>query len=151
MKILLMSDSHGKSGVVSSLLDEYSSYDYKIHCGDVEDDNVKFNDVVIVRGNNDYANYPNSECLEICGYRILVIHSHQFYGYLPIGRIAAYAKENGYDVVFYGHTHVSNDETIEGIRLINPGSLWRSRDGKAPSYALVEIETNNIKVEFKFL
>ena len=33
---------------------------------------------------------------------------------------------------------VAMDETIDGIRLINPGSLTRPRDGNSGSYALIE-------------
>jgi len=35
--------------------------------------------------------------------------------------------------------------------LINPGSLWRSRDGRGPSYALLNIDGDTVDVQFEFL
>ena len=46
------------------------------------------------------------------------------------------------DVVMFGHTHEFLDEEYKGIRLINPGSCFRSRDNSGPSYALINIEEN---------
>ena len=59
------------------------------------------------------------------------------------------AVENHCDIVFYGHTHVAKDETLDGIRLVNPGSLRYSRDGRSPSYAIVTIE-EDVNVQFNF-
>ena len=42
-------------------------------------------------------------------------------------------------------------DVVDGVHVLNPGSLWRSRDGRGPSYAVVELEGDNVDVEFKFL
>jgi hypothetical protein len=33
----------------------------------------------------------------------------------------------GVHYVFHGHTHLARDETIHGIRIINPGALHRAQ------------------------
>ena len=39
--------------------------------------------------------------------------------------VQPYARENGVRYVFYGHTHMQADDTIGGVRLINPGTFRR--------------------------
>ena len=49
------------------------------------------------------------------------------------------------------HLDVYKRQVVDGVHVLNPGSLWRSRDGRGPSYAVVELEGDNVDVEFKFL
>ena len=53
------------------------------------------------------------------------------------------------DTVFFGHTHVATDTIVDGVRLINPGSLYYSRDGRPISYCIITID-EEMKVEFQF-
>ena len=52
------------------------------------------------------------------------------------------AKEEKADICIYGHTHSKALEEIDGITVINPGTARRS-------YAVLTIEKDHIKVEFK--
>lgn len=47
------------------------------------------------------------------------------------------------DISFFGHTHYRMGRTIDGIRIINPGSLGQPRDGLGFSYAVYDF-TNDI-------
>lgn len=49
------------------------------------------------------------------------------------------AKEG--DVVLYGHTHIPKDETVRGVRFINPGSVSIPKAGSAHSYIVWENNT----------
>ena len=42
----------------------------------------------------------------------------------------------------HGHTHVPRDETIDGIRHLNPGSVSKPNHGAPVSFAWLEIEKN---------
>jgi uncharacterized protein len=43
------------------------------------------------------------------------------------------------DVFLHGHTHVPRDETIGGVRFLNPGCVTRPNRGAPPSVAWLEI------------
>jgi len=45
-----------------------------------------------------------------------------------------------YDLVCYGHTHIQDWSIVEGIQLLNPGSLTSPRDGRPPCVAIVEVD-----------
>ena len=47
------------------------------------------------------------------------------------------AQENDCIAAVYGHTHVASIEEVDGIHLINPGSLTQSRDGSEGTYAIL--------------
>lgn len=49
-------------------------------------------------------------------------------------------------VLFYGHTHKTDDSFLGSVRFINPGSFCDDR-----SFALVEICNSQLKIEFKRL
>lgn len=151
MKILLMSDSHGRNAMVDHLLEKHNDADLFIHCGDIECDEYVFPALETVAGNNDvYYDYPSQRIFTVHGHRILVLHSHQCMFYYKRSQwLRDTAIENHCDIVFYGHTHVAKDETLDGIRLVNPGSLRYSRDGRSPSYAIVIIE-DDVNVQFYF-
>ena len=45
------------------------------------------------------------------------------------------------DAALCGHTHIAADETIYGVRVINPGALRYARDG-ATRYAILDVGTD---------
>lgn len=152
MKIILVSDSHGKDEALETILTQYPDADAYVHCGDIEAGPDMFPQFVTVRGNNDlYYEYPEEQVLHIAGHGIYVTHSHRFMYSRRLEQMAEKAKSLDCDLVFYGHTHIAADETVNGVRIINPGSLWRSRDGRGPSYAIVTIDKGSVEVEFVFL
>ena len=60
------------------------------------------------------------------------------------------ASEYGCDIVCYGHTHISKIKQLDNILLINPGSARFPRDGKSPSYAILNIEDDIVDAEIVF-
>ena len=46
------------------------------------------------------------------------------------------------DVLLHGHTHVPRDETIGGVRFLNPGCVTRPNRGAPPSVAYLELREN---------
>lgn len=73
------------------------------------------------------------------GIRFLVVHRREDAIPLP----------EGTEVVIYGHTHVPEEETIDGVLWLNPGSPSRPRGGNPPTLVRMTIEETEItKVEF---
>lgn len=152
MKIIVVSDSHGRDETLSDVLKRYPDADAYIHCGDIETAPSTFPQLITVRGNNDmFFDYPEERIITMGSHRIYIVHSHQFMYSRRIEQMAKKAKEENCDIVCFGHTHVALYEECNGVHILNPGSLWRSRDGRGPSYAVMNIEGDQIDVEFVFL
>ena len=147
LKIVLAADNHGRIEPLQRILNENPQADYYLHAGDSCLDPERIRPFASVRGNNDYGyDYPDLRIMELCGHRILLFHgTHQAYF---DEALADFALNRNTDVVFFGHTHCFQDNECNGVRLINPGSCYRSREIAGPSYARVYIEDDgNIEVE----
>lgn len=152
MKVVVVSDSHGKNSRLDQVLMLEPDADYYFHCGDIETSEDEYPMYRTVMGNNDYfCSYPDKLMFTIEGHKVLLMHGNQFPYMRRIERMAAYAKQEECDIFCFGHTHVAHLEQIDGVLLLNPGSLWRSRDGRGPSYAVIEITQQNIQAQIKFL
>jgi putative phosphoesterase len=49
---------------------------------------------------------------------------------------------NDCDVFLHGHTHVPRDETIGGVRFLNPGCVTRPNRGAPPSVGFLELSAS---------
>ena len=145
MRILVISDSHGRNDDIEGVLKQVGDIDMMIHCGDVERGDSYIREiadcpVVMVAGNNDYyLDLPSEEEVRIGDYKVLVTHGHGYYVNSGVDYLREHALEYGYDVVMYGHTHVPLLEQVEGVIVLNPGSLSYPRQaGREPSYIIME-------------
>ena len=140
-EIIVVSDSHGRGDLMKKLEQAYPNADYFLHCGDLEEDPALYPHWVFVRGNNDwYIEQPDARILNIEGHRIYMTHSHLFGYRNRLESMAARAKENGCDLLLYGHTHHSDVDKVHGVTTVNPGSLFYPRDGNPPSYARILLD-----------
>ena len=147
MKILLVSDTHGKLANLRTLIRRVGKIDMLLHMGDVEGDESEILSFAgcpaeFVRGNCDlFSQLPSELVLAVAGHRIFMTHGHRYGVGYSLDDLAAAAKENQADVVCFGHTHVPEYGEIDGTIFINPGSLSRPRqEGHRPTYAILEID-----------
>lgn len=154
MKIVLMSDSHGNSNAIKDVILANRDADYFYHLGDVCDDPEKFGNVTFIKGNNDFwYDLPDNIIAHFGSFSVYMTHSHRLYGY-GVSRkhaLAKLAKDNGCNMIWYGHTHVYDDTSSSGVRILNPGSLYYNRDYSDPCYMVIEINENNVKITRKTL
>lgn len=149
-KIVIVSDNHG---LFKELEDIYTMYkndaSYFLHCGDSEMDenHPLFNIYKSVNGNCDDHSFSNKLILEVEGKKILVIHGHYHSVKYNLTSLFFYATENNIDIVCFGHTHYPLVEKYENITFINPGSILANRGIRGRSYAILEIDNNNISVK----
>ena len=145
-RLIIVSDNHGKIQPLSYILSLRQQDDILIHCGDSNLIPSLTKGFAIVQGNTDpYGMYPGELVLEINEHVILVTHGHLDLRN-GIEALVKRAKRYGCDIVCYGHTHIPDDETIDGIRLLNPGSLSNNRDGSSPSYMVVDLAEGEFEV-----
>lgn len=144
MKIIIMSDSHLKNDLVYSIINQYPEADYFIHCGDVgkEIELPKDKKIFVVKGNNDFVEFPKEIDIFLQGIHLFITHGHLYQVDNNLNLLYEKAKKNNYQVVCYGHTHDPKWEIKDGCHFINPGSVAFPRGGKIfiPTYCILENE-----------
>ena len=159
MKVLIVSDTHGKDENLERAVYQEVPFDYLIHCGDVEGREIFIEALAecpccIVAGNNDFfSDLPREDVVEIEGHRIFVTHGHLYGVSMTPEGVADAAATRDCEAVFFGHTHCPEEEVVKGILTVNPGSLTFPRQrGRRPSYAVMEAESGkDLQVELKYL
>ncbi len=161
MKILVVSDTHGKDSNLKKAISKSGHLDFMIHLGDSESTSEHLQKlagcpVYMVAGNCDYlTGIPLTRVEEIDGCRILMTHGHAYFVSAVGARdLKEEAKENNCKVVMFGHTHRPFiDESDPEITIVNPGSLaFPRQEGRKPSYILMETSAGKKPVfTLKFL
>lgn len=147
MRILVVSDTHGKHGGFDKALEEAGKIDFLIHLGDTEGGEFYIEaacgcPAYILAGNCDFFSHNLREMeIDFGGKKVFMTHGHCYQVRSGVERIAAEGKARGADVVMFGHTHKPFLEVVDGITVLNPGSIAfpRQTDKKA-SYALMQID-----------
>ena len=146
IRIVAVSDNHGWMEPISRLPSMFPEADYFLHCGDSREPARRYGPYAQVRGNNDFYDVPEYRVLSIGSHRIFLTHGTRLVYIGSCVYLAKKALEHGCDIALFGHTHVFCDQTAEGVRCLNPGSIWHNRDGSDPSYMLIELEEDAVRV-----
>ena len=145
MRVMIVSDTHGRHAGLDLALEEAGKIDMFIHLGDVEGGEAYIDAVVecekhIVRGNNDFfCDLPKEEEFYIGPYRAFISHGHTYCVSLDPEMIREEGEARGADIVMFGHTHrpfyeVEKKEGDKDLIVLNPGSLsYPRQDGHKPS------------------
>ncbi len=127
--ILAVSDTHGKKAGMEEIARLLTENDFIVHLGDGEgalrELARSFPDKVYrVAGNCDIASAsPYEGVLEVEGVRIFYCHGHTYGVKNHLYRLAEAAKERDCSIALYGHTHRARIDEVDGVTLINPGTL----------------------------
>lgn len=154
MKWLVLSDNHGGWAKTNQIIEFYRpNVDLIIHCGDSEfpaDDPIWENVDIVVSGNMDFdPQYFQTRTLDCDLGKILVVHGHRNGVNSSNLELIEEAKNMGASFVFHGHTHCLYAEMLDGIFIMNPGSLNHSRGPvNERTYSLVELSDDSISVKF---
>ena len=147
MKLLVISDSHGKRKKDITDLVLRVRPAYLIHCGDGCDvpgyigGLVPGCDVIAVKGNCDRSYFlEEDEYLRIGKYKILITHGHNYGVKYGMSKIKSKAVSEGCNVVMFGHTHRALIDIGDDVTLLNPGSIGIPRAGADPTFLVMEID-----------
>lgn len=148
MKILIVSDTHGREYNLERALQEAGPIDQLIHAGDVEGGEEGIRRLAgdapaaIVAGNNDFfCDLPDERIFSLAGKKFWVTHGHRYFVHSGTLYLKREARSRGADIVIYGHTHKPVIEQDAGLLILNPGSLSLPRqEGRRPSYLLMELQ-----------
>jgi putative phosphoesterase len=161
MKILVVSDSHGRHDLLRKAIGQEAPIDMLIHAGDVEGNLDKIlgpkreYEIHAVAGNMDWGDsMPPSDLFEIGGHKVFLTHGHGYGVSYTLANLRQAAEERGADVAIYGHTHMPAMDEQNDILLLNPGSVAKPRQaGLKKTYAVIMLDekTGRISVSFKSL
>lgn len=162
MKLLVLSDSHGRASNISAALERQTVRPEAIlFLGDGLSDlrHVELGDIplISVRGNCDVFNFDGGELpprelvINLDGRNILMLHGNTRGVECGLDRAIMRAAEVDAEVLLYGHTHVKHRDFIpagtrrglvtiaQDLYIFNPGSIGAPRDGGEPSFGVVDL------------
>lgn len=148
-KLVIISDTHGKTSGIESLRQILEENDYIVHLGDgAGEARTLFSKypekTYFCAGNCDFApHFPLEGEISIEGVKIFYCHGHKYGVKSGLGLLAREAKNRDCDVALYGHTHTALISEIDGVTLINPGSLSR-KAGEGGSYCYLVVNGSKI-------
>lgn len=157
MKILIVSDSHGRNNHLERVLGKEKDIDFLIHLGDLEGTDAYLKEVLkcpmeIISGNNDYFSCIEREKLiELDGHKIFMTHGHRYEVYEGASLLKEIGKELEAEIVMFGHTHIPYLDTEDEVIALNPGSISQPRQkDRIPTYMIMNtLENGQLKFEIK--
>lgn len=148
MRVLIISDSHGRHENLREVIRRVRP-DRLIHCGDIltcQPQVQAMSDcpLDVVRGNNDFGtDLPNDLVLSLGRHRLYVTHGHHEHVSWGLEDLAIVAAAHKCDYAVFGHTHYPTMECVNGVTLINPGSISLPRQpGRKPSFIVCDVDKN---------
>lgn len=149
MKILVVSDTHRRDDNLQLVIEEEKPFDMLIHLGDAEGSEYWIPEwagehcmMAMVMGNNDFFSSLERELeVEIGPHKLLLTHGHYYGVSMGPEGLADEAKSRGCDIAMYGHTHRPFFGQVDGVTVVNPGSLsYPRQEGHRPSYLIMTVE-----------
>lgn len=158
MQVALVSDTHIPSradGFPEWVIEAIEASDHLVHAGDFDSPRTHFDQRVLaggsftgVAGNMDPTlGLPEVATVECDGVRFVVTHGDGFGRGEPYRRaLADLAREYDAAVAVGGHTHRLTDETVDGVRILNPGSATGAAPAEEPTLITVECDNGSFRV-----
>lgn len=165
MKILIISDSHGRRSGIKKALDAHPDAQLLLFLGDgirdIESAAEERLTVYSVRGNCDTGfidqrKYPAQRTVTVMGKTVFMCHGNSYGVGGGSGAVVYAAMEAGAHICLYGHTHVKQSSYLpdagpQGLYLFNPGSITLPRDCMTPSYGILDIRENGVLLSHGFI
>ena len=150
MNIGLLSDTHGFLDPRIPAL--FAGVDHILHAGDIGQSALvtaleKIAPVTAVLGNNDDGlSFRETEILHLAGRKFLLHHIVE--PTRPSAHLRDLLAREKPDLVIFGHTHKTCDQTLGATRYLNPGYSGRPRFNLPRSVAVLTCTPSALTVEF---
>ena len=157
MKILVLSDTHGRSRNARKVINREKPFDARFHLGDIEGGEEEIAALAgvptyMVAGNCDtWSSLPQEAEVVLGGVRFMLTHGHRYWVSASLKELKTKARKNRCDVVLFGHTHRPVEDLSDpSLMVLNPGSLSfpRQADGK-PTYMVLTVENGRCLPELR--
>jgi uncharacterized protein len=153
--ILVISDTHLERcspGLLTQLARHGEGCRRLVHAGDITTASViealsrRF-EVVAVRGNMDPVfqgtELPQRLVIDVGGVQVGIQHGEGGPEAMELRLLTAFAPQPP-PVIVYGHTHRASDRTVQGVRLVNPGSPTDRRWAPFRSLGLLAVSGGEV-------
>ena len=159
MKILIVSDTHGRHSNLEEVLEREGSIDMLLHLGDIEGEECYIETIAqwpyhMIAGNNDlFSHLSKDKEVKIGKYKIWMTHGHNYMVNMSTERLRAAAMSRGVDIVIFGHTHKPYLDSESKPMVINPGSIsYPRQEGRKASYIVMNFDSKGeAEFELKYL
>ena len=149
MRIIVISDTHGRENRLRNILADQPEAEALICLGDgvkrVEEVMEEYPHIRLfaVRGNCDASAFHRDfDILELSGKQLLIAHGHTYGEKFGMEKFLSSARNLGVDMALYGHTHVADNTYLDGLYILNPGSV--ALGDPYNSYATIDIVKGQI-------
>lgn len=148
MKILVFSDTHGRTGGMLRAIAAHNP-DTVLHLGDCAEDMRRVEKdypmlpILKVCGNcDDYPHEQETREVSLGGMKLYMAHGHRHRVKWELEPLLLAGQCAGAQMVLFGHTHRAVWETFGGMYVLNPGTAGI---GPNKTFALLEIENGDVK------
>ena len=154
MKALFISDNHGDAAILERVKEGLADQvDAMFHCGDsnLSPDDPALAGFQVVVGNTDWDPFPRVVDHVVGDEHVFVTHGHLYGVNQSLLNLKLAAKEAGATVAAHGHTHQLACQVVDGILLLNPGSISQPRgeyDYLGGTFAMVETTPEHFIVRY---
>ncbi len=148
---VVLSDTHGNVAAVEKLAPIMAEADYVIFLGDGLKDLSRFalgnrEKFRLAEGNCDFFSTGEKEgFMEVEGVKLMFCHGHRYSVKRGLEELLTRAKQENCTLALYGHTHEARIDRVDGVTLINPGSMTRFTT--KPSYCYLVIHQGKITAQ----
>jgi putative phosphoesterase len=162
MRVALLSDTHVKSRAAHLphwVREELRAADHAIHAGDfdsrpaLEEIRSLASDHTVVGGNMDRAfDLPEVATADLGGVRFVVTHGtgpDANYETRVAATVDDHAAADRPTVGVSGHTHALLDTTVDGYRLLNPGSATGAWPAQEATMMVAEVADGELDVDVR--
>ena len=148
-KALVISDVHGRTSAVHSIMEQNTQIDIIIFLGDGRDSLYHIESFYpnktfyCVLGNCDFCAGSDEDFITIAGKNIFLTHGHK-YNVKSDRELYSLKKRGallGADIILFGHTHIPHISEEDGIYFMNPGAVL---DG---CYGIIEIHNDTVSLK----
>ena len=157
-RVAVISDTHLPAAgpdLPPGAIELIESAAHLLHAGDVINPASLFDlrvlaggSMTIVEGNRDHAlDLPDVATYETDGVRVVLTHGHSFSGGVRYrDQLARVGDEYDAEVAIGGHTHDVLDDVVEGVRVLNPGSVTGAAPAMEQTMQTLECAENDVSV-----
>jgi putative phosphoesterase len=156
MRIFVISDTHGRIDKAMEIYKTLDDIDLIVHLGDHWNDAKRMKDqlnvpLIGVKGNMDGSFARDGyHILETDFGKIFIAHGHMESVKQSYENILYKAESLQCKAVFFGHTHIPLFAEVEGLYLLNPGSLSLPVGGRKGSYAVATVLADSLSASILY-
>jgi putative phosphoesterase len=149
MKIVVVADTHKDYHTLKKVVDANADADLFIHLGDGQHELVDMQNLypekqfIFVLGNSDFGTAKTDRIVSLGGHKIFCTHGHLYGVHFGVKKLVEKAKFNGCEIALHGHTHLFRMQQVEGVYVMNPGSLESPRGKNPPTYGIIVLSDEN--------